>query len=75
MINKTIIRLVRIYQAALSPLKLPTCRFHPTCSEYFIQAIKTRGAAKGTMLGMWRILRCNPLSRGGYDPVPRLEKD
>jgi len=48
----------------------PTCKFIPTCSEYSIQAIEKFGALKGGLLSIWRILRCNPFSKGGYDPVP-----
>jgi len=70
MISKILVALVRVYQIVLSPLKLPTCRFCPTCSEYFIEAVRNHGAIKGFLLGIWRILRCNPLCRGGYDPVP-----
>ena len=68
---KTIfIALIRFYQKEVSPLKMPTCRFYPSCSEYFVEALKTRGAVTGSILGIWRILRCNPFCRGGYDPVP-----
>ena len=59
------------YQKFLSPLKRnPCCRFTPTCSVYFIQAVTKYGAFKGGILALWRILRCNPFSKGGYDPVP-----
>ena len=61
--------LARLYQVTLSPLIGRQCRFVPTCSEYFIQAVRNRGAIVGTAMGLWRILRCNPLGRGGYDPV------
>ena len=60
---------VRIYQLTLSPLIGRQCRFSPTCSEYFIEAVRTRGPLSGTLAGLWRLLRCNPLSNGGYDPV------
>ena len=70
MIRRLLIALVRFYQRALSPLKLPSCRFHPSCSSYFIEAVEVHGAMKGVGLGVWRILRCHPLCRGGYDPVP-----
>ena len=62
--------LIRVYQEVLSPLKFPTCRFYPTCSNYCYEALRIHGALKGSLLGIWRILRCNPFSRGGYDPVP-----
>ena len=62
---------VVFYRRVLSPMKRqPTCRFVPTCSEYALEAVKTRGIVVGTSLAMWRILRCNPLCRSGYDPVP-----
>jgi hypothetical protein len=62
---------VHVYRQVLSPLKRgPSCRFLPTCSEYAITAVKQRGIVVGGALAMWRILRCNPLCRGGHDPVP-----
>lgn len=70
MIGRALIALIRLYQKAISPLKLPSCRFYPSCSEYFIQCVKGHGAFKGFLLGVWRILRCTPLSKGGYDPPP-----
>ncbi|MGA2546797.1 MAG: membrane protein insertion efficiency factor YidD [Rectinemataceae bacterium] len=62
--------LITIYRKIISPLKPPTCRFYPTCSEYALEAIKKHGAIKGSGLAMWRILRCNPMNPGGFDPVP-----
>jgi putative membrane protein insertion efficiency factor len=64
------VALVRVYQRLLSGLKPPTCRYFPTCSEYAAQAILHRGLVRGFMLAGWRLLRCNPFSRGGYDPGP-----
>lgn len=61
---------IRLYQKTISPQKIPSCRFTPTCSQYAIEAIKVHGAIKGGALGIWRILRCNPFCKGGYDPVP-----
>ena len=61
---------ILIYRACISPLFPPCCRFRPTCSEYAMEALAVHGAAKGLVLSVWRILRCNPLCRGGYDPVP-----
>ncbi len=63
--------LIRLYQKFISPIKPPCCRFTPTCSAYAIEAFKTRGFFVGLILTVWRILRCNPFSRGGYDPVPK----
>ena len=61
---------IRLYERYISPALGHNCRFTPTCSEYAIQALAVHGAAKGLVLSVWRILRCNPLCRGGYDPVP-----
>ena len=67
------IALVRFYQRFLSCLKPPTCRFYPTCSEYGLQAIANCGLIRGGLLAVWRLLRCNPFSAGGYDPGPWAE--
>ena len=62
---------VHVYRVVLSPMKrYPSCRFLPTCSEYALTAVKQRGIVVGAGLAVWRILRCNPLVPGGYDPVP-----
>ena len=61
---------VRFYQRFISPLLPGACRFYPTCSAYFIEAVNRYGAFKGGYLGIKRILRCHPWSPGGYDPVP-----
>ena len=63
------IKALRLYQRYLSPLKPASCRFYPTCSEYAVQAIARYGLARGALLAAWRILRCHPFCRGGYDPV------
>ena len=62
--------LVRLYQKFISPIKPSCCRFRPTCSAYAIEAFKKRGFFVGLILTTWRILRCNPFCKGGYDPVP-----
>jgi hypothetical protein len=63
--------LIRLYQFTLSRgLPAGTCRFHPTCSHYAYQAIVRHGLIRGSALAAWRVLRCQPFSRGGYDPVP-----
>lgn len=62
---------VRLYRRIISPMKSsPSCRFVPTCSQYALVALERWGLVCGTALTVWRILRCNPFSRGGYDPVP-----
>ncbi len=64
-----LIRLIEFYRKYISILKKPSCRFYPTCSQYAIDAIKKYGAVKGSFLAIWRIIRCNPFNKGGYDPV------
>jgi len=61
--------LIRLYQHTLSPILGPCCRFHPSCSQYMLEAIEKKGLFKGLTLGVWRILKCHPLHPGGYDPV------
>jgi len=68
--GKALLTLVRAYRYVLSPMLGQHCRFHPSCSSYMEQALRQHGAFKGLGLGLWRILRCNPFGRGGYDPVP-----
>jgi uncharacterized protein len=60
---------IRLYQRVLSPLMPARCKYHPTCSEYAVQAIRMHGVMRGLVLAGWRLLRCNPLSDGGFDPV------
>lgn len=64
-----LINLIRFYRKNISPLKNPCCRYIPTCSQYAIEAVEKHGVFKGGLMAVWRILRCNPLSKGGYDPV------
>lgn len=64
-----LIALVRCYQIVLSPLLPQVCRFQPSCSQYMIDAIRVKGPLIGVLKGSWRLLRCNPLFPGGYDPV------
>jgi len=68
------ILLIRAYQVLLSPIFGRRCRYYPTCSAYTLLAIQRFGVLKGVRLGMWRILRCNPFSRGGVDDVPSISK-
>lgn len=68
--KKVFLSLIRFYQKNISPRHPPCCKYFPTCSRYAIEAIELHGAFLGCLLALWRILRCNPLSRGGVDPVP-----
>ncbi len=69
------ILLIRFYQKFLSPLKRnPCCRFSPTCSAYALEAFQNRGFFVGFGLSFWRVLRCNPYGKGGYDPVPERKR-
>jgi len=65
---------IRAYRLLISPLMLPACRFHPTCSQYAIEAIDRFGAGRGGWLALRRILRCHPFHPGGYDPVLPVEQ-
>ena len=69
--KRALLKVIRFYQTAVSPLFPPRCRFIPTCSQYAVEAIEKYGAIKGGWLAFKRICRCNPFSkRGPYDPVP-----
>ena len=68
--KKILITMIRFYQRYLSPLKSTKCPYIPSCSSYGLEAIQKYGAFKGGILALWRIIRCNPFSKGGYDPVP-----
>lgn len=61
---------IKLYQKYISPMKRTRCPYIPTCSQYGLEAIQKYGAVKGSFLAVWRILRCNPFSKGGFDPVP-----
>jgi uncharacterized protein len=60
---------IRVYQRVISPALPRRCKYHPTCSAYAVQAIRSYGILRGSVLAAWRLLRCNPFSHGGYDPV------
>ena len=68
--GKLLILLARLYQLALSPFLGGQCRFYPSCSEYFIEAVREKGAFRGGWLGVLRLCRCHPFHPGGFDPVP-----
>lgn len=63
---------LHLYKRLISPFFLPACRYVPTCSEYAAEAIAKHGAARGSLMGAWRLLRCHPFAKGGFDPVPNL---
>ena len=69
--KKLAIKLINLYKKLLSPSNfgLHTCRFTPSCADYTKDAIEKYGILRGSLMGFWRILRCNPFSKGGYDPV------
>ena len=67
--KRLLIALIRFYRKFISPLFPPRCRFYPTCSQYAVEAIEKKGAFKGSIMAVRRILRCHPFSKGGYDPV------
>lgn len=67
--KRIIIKIIRFYRKNISPRTSPKCRYIPTCSEYAIEAIERYGALKGGIMSLWRILKCNPFSTGGFDPL------
>lgn len=69
MLMKPALALIAFYQKAISPTMLPRCKYEPSCSHYAADAIEKYGFFKGIMMAAWRLLRCNPFSKGGYDPV------
>ena len=69
-IRSLLLALIWVYRHTISPILPPTCRYHPSCSAYGFEALQVHGAAKGTALTVWRVLRCNPFTPGGLDPVP-----
>ncbi len=72
--KKLILKLIDIYQKGISPNSPPRCRFIPTCSQYAKESYETHNFFKATFLTLWRLIRCNPFCKGGYDPVP-LKKE
>jgi putative membrane protein insertion efficiency factor len=68
--NALPILLIRMYQLFISPLLGPSCKYHPTCSQYALEAYRQHNFFYASWLTVWRVLRCNPFSKGGYDPVP-----
>lgn len=72
--KKMLICLITVYQKAVSPWLPPSCRFVPTCSQYAVEALQRHGLLTGSALALWRILRCQPFCKGGYDPVPEKKE-
>lgn len=70
MLQRAMISAIRFYQRGISPLKPPSCRFHPTCSAYAVEALERHGALRGSWLALKRLGRCHPFREGGFDPVP-----
>ncbi len=68
-IREAAVLLIRLYQYTVSPLVGPCCRFHPSCSQYMVESLQSKGLMKGLWLGAVRILKCHPFNPGGYDPV------
>ena len=68
--KKILIFIIKFYRRYLSPLKSTKCPYIPTCSQYGLEAVEKYGTVKGGAMAAWRIIRCNPFSKGGYDPVP-----
>ena len=68
--KKIVLLLIQFYKSYISPMKTTKCPYFPSCSTYAVEAIEKHGLLKGGLLAVWRILRCNPFSKGGYDPVP-----
>jgi putative membrane protein insertion efficiency factor len=69
LLTRLVLAPIRAYQRVISPALPRRCKYHPTCSEYAVQAIGSYGILRGAVLAAWRLLRCNPWSHGGYDPV------
>ena len=67
--SRIVLAPVRAYQRVISPALPRRCKYHPTCSAYAVEAVETYGILRGGVLAVWRVLRCNPFSHGGYDPV------
>lgn len=69
LIGAALITVIRFYKRFISPALPPTCRFYPSCSQYAVEAIQKYGPIKGGLMSVWRLLRCHPFCKGGYDPV------
>ena len=72
--KKILVKIIRFYQKYISANTKAHCKYYPTCSNYAIEAVNEHGAFVGFFLALWRFLRCNPFSKGGYDPVPENKR-
>ena len=72
--KKILVKIIRFYQKYISANTKSHCKYYPTCSNYAVEAINEHGAFVGFFLALWRFLRCNPFSKGGYDPVPENKR-
>ena len=73
MIRWILIKCIRIYQLIISPILPKSCRYYPSCSHYAMEALEKKGVIRGMWMASYRVLRCNPYSKGGYDPVEEKE--
>jgi len=71
--KKIIVEVIKFYRKYISPMKTTKCPYYPTCSEYGLEAVETYGVLLGGLMAFWRILRCNPFTKGRYDPVPEIK--
>ncbi len=72
--KELLMAMLRIYKRLVSPMLPPACRYVPSCSEYAMEAVERHGAIRGSALAAWRLMRCHPFAKGGYDPVPSSER-
>ncbi|ULE35606.1 membrane protein insertion efficiency factor YidD [Mycobacterium sp. IDR2000157661] len=72
---RTVVYLIQLYRHTISPLRLPTCRFTPTCSQYAVDALSEYGLMRGGWLAVVRLLKCGPWHKGGWDPIPERSGD
>ncbi|MDD5708755.1 MAG: membrane protein insertion efficiency factor YidD [Kiritimatiellae bacterium] len=73
-VGNVLVALIRVYQKCLSPFLGENCRFYPSCSQYAIDAVRTHGSIVGLGYALWRLARCQPFCKGGYDPVPQRRR-
>ena len=74
MVKNLFIQIIKLYKKYISPMKRTKCPYFPSCSDYGLEAIEVNGPFIGSLLALWRIIRCNPFIKGKYDPVPKIRK-